>query len=153
MIGADGREAREDREIERPDFRVTTANKQINFVQHIATILGINGRAAVVLPDNVLVGDELPHPPRLRRNQHFTRKNNPLRRPTCRTSLTVTDQEAHEPIESRPSCSNHSPLTRSWAGTRQISTSFGSARGAAPGRPWTEKLWVYDLRTRGGQHD
>jgi type I restriction enzyme M protein len=35
-VGADGREAREDREIERPDFAVTTANKQLNFVQHIA---------------------------------------------------------------------------------------------------------------------
>jgi type I restriction enzyme M protein len=54
MVGADGREAREDREIERQDFVVTTANKQLNFVQHIATILDINGRAAVVLPDNVL---------------------------------------------------------------------------------------------------
>ena len=54
MVGADGREAREDREIERPDFVVTTANKQLNFVQHIATILDINGRAAVVVPDNVL---------------------------------------------------------------------------------------------------
>ena len=54
MVGADGREAREDREIERQDFVVTTSNKQLNFLQHIATILGINGRAAVVLPDNVL---------------------------------------------------------------------------------------------------
>ncbi|MGH3927612.1 MAG: N-6 DNA methylase, partial [Pseudonocardiaceae bacterium] len=54
MVGADGREAREDREIERQDFVVTTSNKQLNFVQHIATILGIHGRAAVVLPDNVL---------------------------------------------------------------------------------------------------
>ena len=54
MVGADGREARDDREIERQDFVVTTANKQLNFVQHIATVLEINGRAAVVLPDNVL---------------------------------------------------------------------------------------------------
>ncbi len=54
MVGADGREVREDREIERQDFVVTTSNKQLNFVQHIATILDINGRAAVVLPDNVL---------------------------------------------------------------------------------------------------
>jgi type I restriction enzyme M protein len=54
MVGADGREAREEREIERQDFVVTTSNKQLNFVQHIATILGINGRAAVVLLDNVL---------------------------------------------------------------------------------------------------
>jgi len=48
MVGADGREAREDREIERQDFVVTTANKQLNFLQHIATILDVNGRAAVV---------------------------------------------------------------------------------------------------------
>ena len=37
MVGADGHEAREDREIERQDFAVTTSNKEINFVQHIAT--------------------------------------------------------------------------------------------------------------------
>jgi len=54
MVGADGRESREEREIERQDFVVTTSNKQLNFLQHIATILDIFGRAAVVLPDNVL---------------------------------------------------------------------------------------------------
>lgn len=54
MVGADGRVVREDRDIERQDFVVTTSNKQLNFLQHIMTILDINGRAAVVLPDNVL---------------------------------------------------------------------------------------------------
>lgn len=54
MVAADGREVREDREIERSDFIVTTSNKQLNFLQHIMTILDMNGRAAVVLPDNVL---------------------------------------------------------------------------------------------------
>jgi type I restriction enzyme M protein len=54
MVGADGREAKEDREIARTDFITTMANKQLNFVQHIATILDINGRAPVALPDNVL---------------------------------------------------------------------------------------------------
>lgn len=54
MVGADGREVREDLEIERQDFVSTTSNKQLNFVQHIMTILDTNGRAAVVLPDNVL---------------------------------------------------------------------------------------------------
>lgn len=53
-VGADGREVREDIEIERQDFVVTTSNKQLNFLQHIMTILDMNGRAAVVLPDNVL---------------------------------------------------------------------------------------------------
>ena len=54
MVGADGREARQDREIERQDFVMTTSNKQLKFVQHIRSTLDINGRAAVVLPDNVL---------------------------------------------------------------------------------------------------
>lgn len=38
----------------RDDFTVTTSNKQINFLQHIMSILAIGGRAAAVLPDNVL---------------------------------------------------------------------------------------------------
>src|SRR5690606_41166523 len=36
------------------DLWTTTTNKQLNFVQHIASMLAIPGRAAVVLPDNVL---------------------------------------------------------------------------------------------------
>ncbi len=36
------------------DFWATTSNKQLNFLQHIKTLLKINGSAAVVLPDNVL---------------------------------------------------------------------------------------------------
>ena len=38
----------------REDFTVTTGNKQLNFLQHIMSILNPTGRAAVVLPDNVL---------------------------------------------------------------------------------------------------
>ncbi|MCD8121168.1 MAG: SAM-dependent methyltransferase [Clostridiales bacterium] len=38
----------------RQDFWTTTSNKQLNFVQHINTILKATGRAAVVVPDNVL---------------------------------------------------------------------------------------------------
>jgi type I restriction enzyme M protein len=38
----------------RPDFWVTTANKQLNFVQHVVAMLKRGGRAAMVLPDNVL---------------------------------------------------------------------------------------------------
>lgn len=39
---------------ERPDFWETTANKQLNFLQHIVSLLKVDGKAAVVLPDNVL---------------------------------------------------------------------------------------------------
>jgi len=43
---------------ERQDFTVGTSNKQLNFVQHILTILKPGGRAGVVLPDNVLFADQ-----------------------------------------------------------------------------------------------
>lgn len=38
----------------RQDFIATTSNKQLNFVQHIKSMLRVGGTAAVVLPDNVL---------------------------------------------------------------------------------------------------
>jgi type I restriction enzyme M protein len=38
----------------REDFWISTSNKQLAFLQHIVTMLNANGRAAVVLPDNVL---------------------------------------------------------------------------------------------------
>jgi type I restriction enzyme M protein len=40
--------------VNRNDFWATTSNKQLNFVQHIYNLLKVNGRAAVVVPDNVL---------------------------------------------------------------------------------------------------
>lgn len=39
---------------ERDDFTVATSNKQLNFIQHVLTILKPGGRAAVVVPDNVM---------------------------------------------------------------------------------------------------
>lgn len=38
----------------RGDFTLATSNKQLNFIQHVLTILKPGGRAAMVLPDNVL---------------------------------------------------------------------------------------------------
>jgi type I restriction enzyme M protein len=43
---------------QREDFTVSTSNKQLNFVQHVMTILKPGGRAAVVLPDNCLFADQ-----------------------------------------------------------------------------------------------
>ncbi len=43
---------------DREDFTVETSNKQLNFLQHILTILKPGGRAAVVLPDNCLFADQ-----------------------------------------------------------------------------------------------
>ncbi len=42
----------------REDFTVETSNKQLNFVQHVLTVLKPGGRAAVVLPDNCLFADQ-----------------------------------------------------------------------------------------------
>ncbi len=117
MVGADGREAREDREIERPDFVVTTANKQLNFVQHIATILDINGRPAVVVPDNVLfeggVGE------------------------TLRRRL-LADFDLHTLLRL--------PTGIFYAQGVKANVLFFDKRPARE-QPWTERLWVYDLRT------
>jgi type I restriction enzyme M protein len=54
IINEEGEESRESLTVLRDDFGATTSNKQLNFVQHIATLLKMNGRAAVVVPDNVL---------------------------------------------------------------------------------------------------
>jgi type I restriction enzyme M protein len=42
----------------RDDFTISTSNKQLNFVQHVLTILKPGGRAAIVLPDNCLFEDK-----------------------------------------------------------------------------------------------
>ena len=61
---------------ERDDFWATTRNKQLNFVQHVVSMLRVGGTAAVVVPDNVLfeAGRRRDHPPpsaaRLRRCTH-----------------------------------------------------------------------------------
>ena len=117
MVGADGRETREDREIERQDFVVTTSNKQLNFLQHIATILDINGRAAVVLPDNVLFEGAA---------------GETLRRRMLR------DFDLHTMLRL--------PTGIFYAQGVKANVLFFDKRPAAE-QPWTEKLWVYDLRT------
>jgi type I restriction enzyme M protein len=43
---------------DRDDFTVETSNKQLNFIQHVMTILKSGGRAAVVVPDNCLFADQ-----------------------------------------------------------------------------------------------
>lgn len=54
VVGEDGQVTTERENYEREDFKFTTSNKQFNFLQHILTIMEVNGRAGVVLPDNVL---------------------------------------------------------------------------------------------------
>ncbi len=117
IIGDDGREEREDLTIERQDFVVTTSNKQLNFLQHIMTILDINGRAAVVLPDNVLfeggVGE------------------------TLRRKL-LADFDLHTILRL--------PTGIFYAQGVKANVLFFDKKPAAE-QPWTQKTWVYDLRT------
>ncbi len=54
ITNEDGDDDREALTYQRQDFWETTSNKQLNFLQHIASMLKATGRAAVVLPDNVL---------------------------------------------------------------------------------------------------
>jgi type I restriction enzyme M protein len=117
MVGADGKISKGDLEIVRDDFWVTTSNKQLNFVQHIKTIMDINGRAAVVLPDNVLfeggVGE------------------------TVRRRL-LTEFDVHTLLRL--------PTGIFYAGGVKANVVFFDKRPAAE-KPWTTKLWVYDFRT------
>lgn len=117
MVGADGLEVREDREIERQDFVVTTSNKQLNFLQHIATILDINGRAAVVLPDNVLFEGGA---------------GETLRRKLLR------DFDLHTMLRL--------PTGIFYAQGVKANVLFFDKKPAAE-HPWTDRLWIYDLRT------
>ena len=54
ITNEEGEEDREALTYERQDFWETTSNKQLNFLQHIVNMLKESGKAAVVLPDNVL---------------------------------------------------------------------------------------------------
>ena len=117
MVGADGREVRDDREIERADFVTTTSNKQLNFLQHIATILDVPGRAAVVLPDNVLFEGG---------------SGEVLRRRLLR------DFDLHTMLRL--------PTGIFYAQGVKANVLFFDKRPAAE-HPWTERLWIYDLRT------
>jgi type I restriction enzyme M protein len=117
MIGADGRESRDDLEIVRDDFWVTTANKQLNFVQHIKTVLDINGRAAVVLPDNVLFEGGAGEAIRRRLLKEFD----------VHTLLRL-------------------PTGIFYAGGVKANVLFFDKKPASE-TPWTSRLWVYDFRT------
>ena len=54
IVNKEGEIESERQDYVREDFTVTTSNKQLNFLQHVMTILEPGGTAAVVLPDNVL---------------------------------------------------------------------------------------------------
>ena len=108
---------KDDAVVVREDFWTETSNKQLNFVQHMFSLLKINGRAAVVLPDNVLfeggAGEKV--------------RRNLLEKCNVHTLLRL------------PTGIWYSP------GVKANVLFFDKKEGRPA--PWTEKLWVYDLRT------
>src|SRR5260370_15672414 len=54
IINEEGEQSKETLTYYRDDFWQTTSNKQLNFLQHVKSLLKVPGRAAVVVPDNVL---------------------------------------------------------------------------------------------------
>jgi type I restriction enzyme M protein len=54
IVNSEGDAERQDLVIIRDDFWASTSNKQLNFVQHVKTLLKIGASAAIVVPDNVL---------------------------------------------------------------------------------------------------
>ena len=102
---------------ERDDFWATTSNKQFNFLQHIKTILKTNGRAAVVLPDNVL----------FERGAGEIIRQQLLKQFDVHTLLRL-------------------PTGIFYAQGVKANVLFFDKRPASE-EPWTQKLWIYDLRT------
>ena len=117
IVGADGRSKTERNSYERPDFWATTSNKQLNFVQHIFSMLKVGGRAAVVVPDNVLFEGGAGE--RIRREL--------LRRCDVHTLLRLP--------------------TGIWYSTGVKANVIFFDKRANQETPATTHLWVYDLRS------
>ncbi|MCX8517374.1 MAG: N-6 DNA methylase, partial [Rhodoferax sp.] len=117
IVGEDGRTSTEKDSIERDDFWATTSNRQLNFVQHIKTLLAIHGRAAVVLPDNVLFEGGAGE--------------------TIRRKL-LQECDVHTLLRL--------PTGLFYAQGVKANVLFFDKKPASES-PWTKKLWIYDLRT------
>jgi type I restriction enzyme M protein len=103
---------------ERADFWDTTSNKQLNFVQHIKTILKPNGKCAVVIPDNVLLEGKAGE--------------------TIRRKLLYLF-DVHTMLRL--------PTGIFYAEGVKANVLFFDRKPVREGKPWTEKLWIYDFRT------
>jgi type I restriction enzyme M protein len=117
IVGEDGRTSTEKDIVERDDFWATTSNKQLNFVQHIKTLLNIPGRAAVVVPDNVLFEGGAGE--------------------TIRRKL-LHECEVHTLLRL--------PTGLFYAQGVKANVLFFDKKPASQ-TPWTKTLWIYDLRT------
>jgi type I restriction enzyme M protein len=117
IVNEGGELEKDDAVYERQDFWTTTKNKQLNFLQHVKTLLKVNGRCAIVVPDNVLFEG----------GAGETVRRNLLRQCDVHTLLRL-------------------PTGIFYAQGVKANVLFFDARPAQE-KPWTQKLWVYDLRT------
>lgn len=117
VMNAVGEREREDLVVIRDDFWASTSNKQLNFVQHVKTLLAINGRAAIVVPDNVLFEGGAGE--------------------TVRRKL-LQECDVHTLLRL--------PTGIFYAGGVKANVLFFDRRPASE-TPWTQRLWIYDLRT------
>jgi type I restriction enzyme M protein len=101
----------------REDFWATTSNKQLNFLQHVRSLLTINGRAAVVLPDNVLFEGGA--------GEVIRRK-------------LLAECDVHTLLRL--------PTGIFYAGGVKANVLFFDRKPPSE-KPWTDKLWIYDFRT------
>jgi type I restriction enzyme M protein len=117
IIGADGRTQTDKISYERSDFWATTSNKQLNFVQHVHSMLKENGRAAVVVPDNVLFEG----------GAGETIRRNLISRCDVHTLLRL-------------------PIGIWYSAGVKANVLFFD-KGPVTKRPATKEIWVYDLRS------
>jgi len=117
VVNEEGEEERQALTVVRDDFWTSTSNKQLNFVQHVRTLLEIQGRAAVVVPDNVLFEGGAGETVR-RKLLHECDVHTLLRLPT---GIFYAQ------------------------GVKANVLFFDKRPGAE--KPWTKELWIYDLRT------
>ena len=117
FVGEEGKVSKERDTVERGDFWTTTSNKQLNFVQHVKTLLKQNGRAAVVVPDNVLFEGGAGE--------------------TIRKKL-LHESDVHTLLRL--------PTGLFYAQGVKANVLFFDKKPASE-TPWTKKLWIYDLRT------
>jgi type I restriction enzyme M protein len=117
FVTDEGEVRRESQNIVRDDFWTSTSNKQLNFVQHVRGILEQHGRAAIVVPDNVLFEGGAGEVVRRR---------------------LLNECDVHTLLRL--------PTGLFYAQGVKANVLFFDRKPASES-PWTKQLWIYDLRT------
>ena len=117
VINEEGEESKESLVVVRDDFWASTSNKQLNFLQHVRSALKQHGRAAIVVPDNVLFEGGAGE--------------------TIRRKL-LHDCDVHTLLRL--------PTGIFYAQGVKANVLFFDRKPASE-TPWTKTLWIYDFRT------